>query len=145
MAFKVLDGSTHANMTHLVDLNFLDTETDRYIFRESLKGITRLMLGTEFGRKYIVGESVPGDGEPLALGDSDEKLNRRLSQGGSTTWHATGTCSMGKVVDCEFRVQGVEGLRVVDASAVPVPLSTHPMAPLFAMSEQAAAMIAGRA
>jgi choline dehydrogenase len=129
----------------LVDFNFLATETDKYVYREALRQITRLMLDTEFGKKYIVGESVPEGLEPLALDDSDEKLNTRMALTGAMTWHATGSCSMGKVIDTEFRVRGVEGLRVVDGSAVPVPLSAHVQAPLFAMSEQAAAIIAGKA
>lgn len=103
------------------------------------------MLGSSF-REFIAGESVPeGLGlEPLSLDDSDEKLDQRLATTGSTTWHAAGTCSMGKVVDTEFRVRGVERLRVVDASVIPVSLSAHIQAPVYALAEQAAAIIAGK-
>jgi choline dehydrogenase-like flavoprotein len=33
--------------------------------------------------------------------------------------HAAGTCAIGSVIDSEFRVLGVDGLRVVDASVFP--------------------------
>lgn len=104
------------------------------------------MLGTEFG-KFIAGESVPEGlpAEALTLEDSDAKIDQRLAMTSGTTWHASGSCSMGKVVDTEFRVHGVENLRVVDASVIPVPLSAHIQAPLYALTEQAAAMIAGKA
>lgn len=126
----------------IVEMNYLATEVDRYVLRQGIRQLTRAMLETQFGRSFICGEAV-ADIEPVALDDSDEKLNARLAHGATTTWHATGTCSMGKVVDSHFRVKGVEGLRVVDASVIPVPLSAHLQAPLYAMSEQAAAIIAG--
>ncbi|KAF4973308.1 hypothetical protein FSARC_383 [Fusarium sarcochroum] len=129
-----------------VDLNYLSTEVDKHVSREGLRQLTKFMLRSKFS-EHIVGESVP-DGLPveaLALDDSDEKLDQRVAMTSGTTWHPSGTCSMGKVVDTEFRVKGVEGLRVVDASVFPLPLSAHIQAPLYALSEQAAAIITGRA
>lgn len=128
-------------------MNHLATEADRYVYRAGLRQLTRLMLDTAFGREHIVGESVPPvpGMEALALDDADEKLDARLKLAAVTTWHAAGSCSMGTVLDPEFRVKGVEGLRVVDASVIPVPLSSHIQAAVYALSEQAAAMIAGKA
>jgi choline dehydrogenase-like flavoprotein len=59
----------------------------------------------------------------------------------STLYHAAGTAAMGKVVDTELRVYGVTGLRVVDASVLPVPLASHYQACVYALAEQAADMI----
>ncbi|KAI0012700.1 hypothetical protein F4779DRAFT_567631 [Xylariaceae sp. FL0662B] len=126
-----------------INANYLTTEADKYVYRQGLRQIAQLMLGTKTGREYVAGESVPEGLEPLSLDDSDEKLDKRLALASTTTWHASGTCSMGKVVDSELRVRGVEGLRVVDASVFPVPLSAHLQAPLYALAEQAAALIAG--
>lgn len=81
--------------------------------------------------------------KPLSLDDDDDKLDQRLAMTASTMWHYAGTCAMGKVVDTEFRVIGLGGLRVVDASVFPLPLSAHLQSPLYALSEQAAAIIAG--
>ncbi|KAI3393496.1 hypothetical protein diail_4217 [Diaporthe ilicicola] len=130
-----------------IDLNYLTTETDRCVAREGVRTLTRLMLQTKFGKEHIAGESVPPvpGMEAVSLDDSDQKLDRRIALAGVTTWHAGGSCAMGKVVDAEFRVKGVAGLRVVDASVLPVPLSAHIQAPVYAMAEQAAAMISGAA
>lgn len=130
-----------------IDLNYLATEADRCVAREGVRTLARVMLQTKFGREYIAGESVPPvpGVEAVSLGDSDEKLDKRISLGGATTWHSGGSCAMGKVVDAEFRVKGVDGLRVVDASVLPVPLSAHIQAPVYAMTEQAAAIISGAA
>lgn len=127
-------------------MNYLGTEVDKYVFREGLRNLTKYMLGTSF-RQYVAGESVPEGlpAEAVTLDDSNDKIDQRLAMTGGTTWHASGSCSMGKVVDTEFRVKGVENLRVVDASVIPVPLSAHIQAPLYAMTEQAAAIIAGKA
>lgn len=59
----------------------------------------------------------------------------------SSIYHAAGTASMGKVVDTELRVYGVKGLRVVDASVMPVPIAAHYQATVYALAEQAADMI----
>lgn len=113
--------------------------------RQGLRGLTKFMLGSGFSR-HIAGETVPEGlpAQPLSLEDDDNKLDQRLAMTSGTTWHASGTCSMGRVVDTEFRVRGVRGLRVVDASVLPVPLSAHIQAPLYAMAEQAAAIISGK-
>ena len=136
----------HNQLTLTVDLNYLATEVDRHIFREGLRQLTKFMLGTKFS-EHVIGESVPEalPAEPLALDDDDQKLDQRIAMTSGTSWHPTGSCSMGTVVDTEFRVKGVEGLRVVDASVIPVSLSAHIQAPLYALSEQAAAIIMGKA
>jgi choline dehydrogenase len=128
----------------VVDLNYLATEVDRYVFRQALRQTAKLMLGTAFGREYIEGESVPAPLEPASLDDDDDKLDSRVRMAASCGWHASSTCAMGKVVDTEFRVYGVQGLRVVDASVLPVAISAHIQAPTYAMAEQAAALIAGK-
>lgn len=64
-----------------------------------------------------------------------------------TDWHPVGTCSMGPsvssaaVVDARLRVHGVHGLRVVDASVMPLQISAHLQATVYAIGEKGAEMI----
>jgi choline dehydrogenase-like flavoprotein len=60
------------------------------------------------------------------LNDMDNGLEKVLEEQMLAVWHANGTVRMGKrgesgtCVDVEFRVVGVEGLRVADLSVCPV-------------------------
>lgn len=56
-------------------------------------------------------------------------------------FHPAGSVSMGKVVDSELRVKGVDRLRVVDASVIPVPIAGHIQNSVYALAEQAVDMI----
>jgi choline dehydrogenase len=50
---------------------------------------------------------------------------------------------MGTVVDAELRVNGLEGLRVVDASVMPMVPRGNTNAPVIAVAERAADLIKG--
>lgn len=65
-----------------------------------------------------------------------------------TDWHPVGTCAMsghrgaeGGVVDARLRVYGAKGLRVVDASVMPLQIGAHLQATVYAIGEKAAAMV----
>ena len=66
-----------------------------------------------------------------------------------TAHHPAGTCAMGgtpdSVLDPQLRVRGVEGLRVVDASAMPDMVGAHINACVLMMAEKASDMIRARA
>ena len=65
-----------------------------------------------------------------------------------TVSHPCGTCRMGSddraVLDPELRVRGIDGLRVVDASAMPDLVSAHINACVLMMAETGADLIRGR-
>ena len=81
---------------------------------------------------------------------SQAEIDDYLRASSVTCYHPAGTCKMGAaddpaaVLDAELRVRGVEALRVVDASAMPLLVSGNTNAPVMMMAEKAADMILGR-
>jgi choline dehydrogenase-like flavoprotein len=79
---------------------------------------------------------------------SDADLVEHLRQRVELIYHPVGTCRMGKddlaVVDPETRVRGLEGLRVVDASIMPVIPGGNTNAPTMMVAERASDLIKGR-
>ena len=119
------------------------------------KDIAALLTGVKMAREFATGramaqicdtELAPG---PHLRGDAE--LTRYLQESVATLYHPVGTCAMGgsarraSVVDPELRVRGVENLRVVDASVMPTVPRGNTNAPVIAIAERAADLIAGRA
>lgn len=78
-------------------------------------------------------------------GDSDEALRAHVARTTFAVYHPVGTCRMGTdseaVVDAELRVNGIESLRVVDASVMPLVPRGNTNAPTIALAERAADLI----
>ncbi len=82
---------------------------------------------------------------PGAGYDTDAELEEYVRQVAELLYHPVGTCAMGPsgaaVVDPELRVNGVEGLRVADASVMPEIVAGNTNAPTIMIAERAAAMM----
>ncbi len=89
----------------------------------------------------------PYAAEPFNVpdGDSPEDLRAHVARTTFAIYHPVGTCRMGSdaaaVVDEELRVNGVESLRIVDASVMPVVPRGNTNAPTIAVAERAADLI----
>ncbi|MCC6887897.1 MAG: GMC family oxidoreductase N-terminal domain-containing protein [Hyphomicrobiales bacterium] len=123
--------------------NFLSAPGDLPALRQGFKLARELAyhraLDDVRGKELGPGEQVRTDSE------IDGWLRNTLI----TAHHPAGTCAMGMgpaaVLDPDMRVCGIEGLRVVDASAMPDLVSAHINACVIMMAEKAADIIRRRA
>jgi choline dehydrogenase len=119
--------------------NFLEREADVATMLDGLK-LVRRMADTPALARWISAEYDPG---PQCAGD--EQLVDFIRNKGITVYHPVGTCKMGSdpdaVVDQQLRVHGMQSLRVIDASVMPVVTSGNTNAPVIMVAEKAADMI----
>ena len=119
--------------------NYLSAEADRVAIVAGLRHVMALAASGPF-KTMITGEI-----RPALLAPSDDELLGYAQATGHTCWHPTGTCRMGDdadaVVDPQCRVNGVERLRVVDASVFPFITSSNTNVPVFMLAERAAQII----
>lgn len=126
----------------MIDPNYLATEEDRRVMRESLK-IMRDVIGQSALSPYRGAEMSPGEAVR-----TDEEIDTFIRQNAETIYHPVGTVRMGTDVraplDGALRVCGLEGLRVVDASVMPTLIGGNTNAPTIMIAEKAADMILGK-
>jgi 4-pyridoxate dehydrogenase len=122
--------------------NFLSTEKDRRTLRDGVR-LARHIAAQAPLRPFIAKELAPGS-------DADADIDALIRAGGITVHHPLGTCKMGPasdplaVVDSALRVNGVDALRVVDASVMPDLVGGNINAPVIMIAEKAADLIRGR-
>lgn len=120
--------SPDTNVAPLIDPGFLTVKSDVDILVASVKRV-REFYATDALQSFVIGdEYFPG-----ANVSTDAQIEEFVRTSFNTIWHATSTCSMGRVndtntvVDSQARVLGVSGVRVVDAAAFPLLPPGHPM------------------
>ncbi|KAF3310859.1 hypothetical protein TWF173_009104 [Orbilia oligospora] len=119
-----------------------DGSLDREIMAAGLKfghKITKTAPLCNFVRRRVF--------PPLAK-DDEENFFEYAKYHTISDWHPTGTCAMGGsegskygVVDERLKVYGTTNLRCIDASVMPVQISCHPQATVYAIAEKGASMI----
>ena len=81
---------------------------------------------------------------PIDIND-DNDIEQAIREEADTVYHPVGTCKMGNdemaVVDNTFKVYGIDGLRVVDASIMPTLIGGNTNAPTIMIGEKASDMI----
>jgi len=121
--------------------NYLSTDEDRKVAADSLR-VTRRIASQPALAKYK-----PEEWKPGVQYQTDEDLARLAGDIATTIFHPVGTTKMGAdgdpmaVLDSRLRVRGVQGLRVVDAGAMPTITSGNTNSPTLMMAEKAAGWI----
>jgi len=123
----------------VISARFLDDDADRQATAPVL-GIARQLFGKGPLADLVLDEDFPGP----TVSSPDEVLRYALDTGAGI-YHAVGASAMGPdagdVVDPQLRVRGVTGLRVVDASVLPVQVAGNTQAPAMAVAWIAADLI----
>lgn len=123
-------------------LNLLADPSDRDALLRGLR-MVREFMATAPASSLVTQELMPG---PEAR--TDEALLAHIRRVIRTPQHPTSTCMMGlgpeAVVDPELKVHGVSGLRVIDASVMPVIVGGHTNAPTIMIGEKGADLVRGR-
>ena len=125
-----------------LEYRFLEDPWDRERLRQAVRLCIRLLDSRVYSD--IVAERIAPSDADLA---SDDALDSWMLKNASTGHHVCGTCKMGPasdplaVVDQRCRVQGIEGLRVVDASVMPNVIRANTNATTIMIAERAADLI----
>ncbi|WP_121063904.1 GMC family oxidoreductase [Chachezhania antarctica] len=131
-------GSADPHDAPVIAPNYLDTEGDRQVAIAAIRQ-ARAIMGQGPMARYAPQEMKPGIDS-----DGPEDLARAAGDIGTTIFHPVATVAMGGAdapLDPQMRLRGVDGLRVVDASAMPRITSGNTNAPTIMMAEKAADMI----
>lgn len=159
---RALDGSPYGFMGHICHLrphsrgtiflnsanpqdmpkiqgNYLTAEADKIAMRTAFRKLEEIMSQPAYDcmrkRRLLPDESIT----------RDEQIDRWIRDNASTVFHPVGTCKMGHdseaVVDEKLRVHGLDGLRVIDASIMPLLVSANTHAPTIMIAERGAEWI----
>ena len=127
----------------LIDPNYWADPYDREMSIRGLK-LARDIMRQDALKPFVLAERLPGPDV-----QTDEDYFNYACAHAKTDHHPAGTCRMGSdpaaVVDPQLRFNGIDGLRVVDASIMPSVVSSNTNAATIMIAEKAADMIRGQA
>jgi choline dehydrogenase-like flavoprotein len=125
-----------------IDPALLSVDEDIQPLIRAIKIARRILAAPNFAH-YHGTETAPG-----AAVQSDEQIAQFIRASSYTVHHQVGTCRMGEhpdaVVDSQLRLRGLEGLRVVDASVMPLIIGGNTNAVAVMIAEKAADLIRKR-
>ncbi|KAJ4415486.1 hypothetical protein N0V82_007288 [Gnomoniopsis sp. IMI 355080] len=121
----------------IINPNWLSHPADKEMAIAAFKRTRQIweapaMKAVLVGDEYFPGKNVT----------TDAQIWSHIQTTFSTIFHAACTCKMGAdddemaVLDAQAKVRGVEGLRVVDASSLPILPPGHPMSTIYALAEK---------
>ncbi|CAE6497422.1 unnamed protein product [Rhizoctonia solani] len=140
-------GNVHVNSSDplaspQINPNYLSKSIDQETFVQALK------FGLKISQTEPLSSLVVARQDPPPEVSSDEAYIEYIKANVRTIHHPIGTAvlaprAIGGVVDTSLRVYGTSNVRVVDASIIPIHMSTHLSRTVYGIAEKAAAIISG--
>ncbi len=122
-----------------IDPNYLSVESDQTVAVKSIK-LARKIINQPAMNKYNPIEHAPGK-----QFQTEQELKKVAGDIGTTIFHPVGTCAMGNypgsVTKPNLKVNGLDKLRIVDASVMPTITSGNTNSPTLMIAEKASSMI----
>jgi len=123
----------------VIRANYLSDALDREVIVLLLKAIRTV------ARQPALAAVIKREVRPGRDVVTDDELLEYARATGQTCWHPSGTCKMGSgadaVVDSQLHVHGLDALRVVDASVVPMIVASNTNIPTIMIGEKAADLV----
>jgi choline dehydrogenase len=121
----------------VIQPNFLSEDEDLQILVSGIKKALEVLNANAFS-PYRKSMLAPVD-------QTEQGITEHIKKAVETVYHPVGTCKMGNdamaVVNDRLQVRGLEGLRVADASIMPIIVSGNTNAPTMMIAEKAADLI----
>ena len=135
---SVLPGPSNGSLVR-IDPNYLSEPDDRTAFQRAIHW-SREFFHRAPWQDLFEEELMPGEKRA-----SDQAVLAHIERFATTLYHYTGTCAMGldrqAPVDPEFRLRGIERLRVCDASVFPAIPGSNPQTIIMMMAMRLAALL----
>ena len=119
----------------LIDSNYYGAEEDMTAILYGYKQL-RTLAGSEKLSGIVQREVFPGQDA-----QSDAELMEAIKTSAQTLQHPVGTVSLGTVLDSKYRVNGLDGIRVVDSSVIPYPPVCLLQANVYAIAHRVARIV----
>ncbi|KAF9451443.1 GMC oxidoreductase [Macrolepiota fuliginosa MF-IS2] len=129
----------------LINPGILSSTFDFEAMKFAIRSAQRFLLAPVW-KDYIIS---PFNGlQNTTMAGSEDELDEYVRANTATIFHPVGTAAMSPaegvewgVVDPELRVKGVSGLRVVDASVLPIVPAAHTQVPAYIVAERAGDLV----
>jgi choline dehydrogenase len=116
----------------LIYSNYYGSKADKALILYAYKQLRNTILKSSYLKPYIIQETFPG-----ANVTSDADVWKAIQQSAQSFHHPVGTVAIGKVLDANWRIKGLNGIRVVDSSSIPSLPTCHIQSDVYAIAFRA--------
>jgi choline dehydrogenase len=115
----------------LIFTNFYKSEADKAAIMAGYKQL-RALFGQSALKEKVVAQLFPGPDVT-----TDQQIWATIQKQTYSFHHPVGTVAIGKALNSNWRLKGLNGIRVVDSSTFPYPTTCHPQAVVYALANRA--------